>query len=134
MCSSDLEAVTAMAGLLFGDARKIGANIKFEDRWVRRMFGRPVRRWVWDTMQAAHVLDNRPGITSLKFQAFVRLGQGDYDSVVSPFLKADGGNQRNRIREADLDKLLLYNGMDAVCTWEVAKQQRKEMMCEANIH
>jgi len=107
--------------------RKIGANIKFEERWTRREFGRGVRGWLWDTMQAAHVLDNRSGINGLKFQSFVRLGQGPYDTTVSPFLKADNSNAANRIGEVELSTLLLYNGMDARLTWELAQLQMKEM-------
>jgi hypothetical protein len=78
-------------------------------------------------MQAAHVLDNRHGITSVKFQAFVRLGVSLWDKDVSPFLEVDGGNQPNRIREVDLRQLLVYNGMDALLEYKLAEIMMKEL-------
>jgi len=121
------EAIGATGKLLRSDVPKIAANIKFEDRWTWKEFGHGVRNWRWDTMVAAHVLDNRPGITSLKFQSFVRLGQGSYDNTVGPYLKADGSNEENRMREVELGELLKYNAMDALLTYQIAMQQMKEM-------
>jgi hypothetical protein len=121
------EAVEAMGKLLRSDHPKIGANIKFEERWTRRVFGHGVRNWVWDTVQAAHVLDNRRGVSGLKFQSFVLLGQEPYDRSIESLLEAVGGNDKNQISKADWDDLLLYNGMDSLLTYEVAKKQRKEM-------
>lgn len=121
------KAVEAMRELLWSAVPKMGWNIKFEERWTRRAFGRGVRNWLWDGMQAAHVQDNRKEITSLKFQAFVRLGLGSYDTRVSPYLRADSSNERNRIKEIDLGDLLQYGGLDALCTALVCKQQMKEM-------
>jgi len=120
-------AVGAMGRLLHGDCPKWGWNIKFEERWTRRAFGQGVRRWEWDGMQAAHALDNRPKITSCKFQAFVRLGIDPWDSAVRPLLEARRSNERNRIGEADMEQLLMYNGMDALCEWWLCDLQRREM-------
>ena len=106
---------------------KIAANIKFEERWSRAVFKTPVRNWCWDTMLAAHVLDNRRGICGLKFQAFVKLGQEGYDDAVAPYLEAPSSNATNRIRQVDWRDLLKYNGMDACLTWHLAKKQREEM-------
>jgi DNA polymerase len=107
--------------------KKIGQNIKFEDRWCRRVFNHPVSGWVWDTMQATHVLDNRQGITSLKFQSFVRLGERNYEEQVKPFLEAEGSYTSNRIDEVPIEDLLLYNGLDALLTFKIAEIQKKEM-------
>lgn len=91
-------------------------------------FGHPVSRWVWDTVLAAHVLDNRQGIAGLKFQSFVTLGVPAYDESISEFLKASGNSRLNLVRqEVDLRQLLTYGGMDALATILVAREQRKAM-------
>ncbi len=104
---------------------KIASNIKFEDRWTRVKMGHPVKDWCWDTMIAAHVLDNSPGVTSLKFQSFVLLGAESYNDHIEPFLKPKGKNRFNRIHEIDLRDLLLYNGLDSLHAFHVAQKQMK---------
>jgi len=113
--------------LLKSRAPKIAHNMKFEERWTRAEFGHGVRNWKWDSMQAAHVLDNRWGVTSLGFQAFTRLGVGAYDEHLKPYLSAVGPGKPNRVREVGLTELLLYGGMDAVLTYELAQLQMKEL-------
>ena len=56
---------------------KVAHNMKFEETWSRVRLRQPVKNWIWDTMLAAHLLDNRTGITSLKFQTFVAFGVAD---------------------------------------------------------
>lgn len=107
------------------DVPKIAANIKFEDRWTRAILGHPVRNWWWDSMQAAHWIDNRTGITSLKFQAFVLLGQPPYDDHLRGLLKTKGGSTANQIDQIDIMDLLLYNGLDALLEVQVTHAQRK---------
>lgn len=107
-------AVRAMKELLTSDIPKVGFNVKFEECWTRRALGIRVCNWVFDGMLAAHVIDNRPGTKSLKFQAFVRMGADSYDDEIKPYLMADDGNQRNRITELSLSKLLLYCGVDSL--------------------
>jgi len=75
----------ATGSLLRSEVRKIGSNIKFEERWTKAEFGYGVRSWDHDCMQAAHVLDNRQGITSAKFQAYVRLGFPSWDERIGPY-------------------------------------------------
>lgn len=111
---------------------KIAANMKFEDNWLHFLHGIRVNPWAFDTMIAAHILDNRPGITGLKFQSYVHFGVADYESDVSPYLKAETTNALNRIDEAVADpelfrKLLLYNGIDALMTYRLAQVQMAEM-------
>ena len=122
------EAREVTVAFLRSPVPKVAHNMKFDDRWSRRVLGIPVRNWRWCSMQAAHVLDNRRGICGLKFQAFVRLGQESYDERVAPSLKG-GSNAPNRIRAVDVRDLLLYNGMDALCTILVAQKQMEEMRC-----
>ena len=120
-------AVDAMRALLMSPLPKIAANIKFEQRWSLAKLGCRVTRWVWDTMQQAHVCDNRPGITSVAFQSLVRLGIPSYDSHIKPFLRSKGANIPNQIEEIELRDLLKYNGYDAVCEYFVAKSQVAEL-------
>jgi len=116
----------AVVRFLRSSVPKIAHNMKHEDRWSRAVLKTPVRRWHWCTMQTAHVLDNRRGISGLKFQAFVRLGQGVYDEQMSTYL--DGGpNTPNKIRRADVRDLLLYNGLDSLLTWHLYSKQVEDL-------
>jgi uracil-DNA glycosylase family 4 len=115
-----------MSKVLFqSELPKYGWNCKFESRWIKRVLGCWVRNWQWDGMLTAHAIDSRKRTKSLKFQAFVHLGQEDYDSSIKPYLQSDNSNTSNRIREANLSSVLLYNGMDALLTWLLAKKQMK---------
>ncbi len=108
--------------------KKMGSNIKFEERWCIAKLGHPVVNWVWDTMLAAHILDNREGgITGLKFQGYIHLGVADYNTHISPLLESVGGSRFNRIHEIPTNDLLLYNGIDSLNTYRVGMQQMKEM-------
>ena len=108
------------------NTRKIASNCKMEERWTRKIFGHGVNNWGWDTMLAAHCLDNRRGICSLKFQALVKLGVSIYNKNVEPFLKSHKGHY-NRIHEVDSTSLLTYGGMDAILERYLARVQREEM-------
>ncbi len=111
--------------LLKSKIPKIASNLKFEDRWTRTILGHPVRNWRWDTMIAAHVLDNSPMVTGLKFQSFALLGAKPYDDHITPFLKSTKNSRFNRIQEIDLKDLLLYNGLDSLLEYKVAMKQMK---------
>lgn len=110
---------------------KVGHNIKYEDMWSKVYFDQSVEGWYWDTMLMSHVLDNRDGITSLKFQTYINFGIIDYASEIEPYLKADdskNGNAFNSVmqllsNENWKDKLLKYCGFDAVYTYRLWKIQ-----------
>ncbi len=118
---------------------KMAHNIKYEDTWTAIRLRIQILNWEWDSMQAAHVLDNRPGITNLKFQVYAQFGVIDYASEVAPYLKAfkaeeklHGGNAINRIQElldqpGGPEKLLTYCGWDAVWEYRLAMKQIKEL-------
>lgn len=108
-------------------SQKISSNLKMEERWTLKTFGKGVRNWGWDTMLAAHCLDNRPGICSLKFQALVRLGVPSFNETTEPYLASAKGSPYNRIDEIYPPALLLYNGMDARLEYELAMVQMKDM-------
>lgn len=109
--------------------KKIGANIKFEHRWTRKHLGINVRNWDIDVVLTSHTLDNRSGINSVEFQAYVRLGQPEWASVVHPYLTGgDSGQSENRIKEVNMEDLLLYCGMDSLVEWKLAEVMRKELV------
>ena len=105
---------------------KIATNMKFEHRWTQEKMGTTVQNWVWDTMLASHVQDCRREVNSVKFQAYLRYGIGDYNSHIHKYLTAKGSNECNNIRELDVGDLLLYNGMDSILEYHVAVDQMRE--------
>lgn len=109
------------------ELKKVAQNMKFEERWTRAKLGHPVVGWEWDTMLATHILDNRGGVTGLKFQSYVQFGIGDYDSSIRPFLESPTTNGLNHIRQAPLQELLTYNGMDAILEYKLAERQRENL-------
>jgi len=117
----------AMRSYLRCPRPKIASNLKFEERWSRTKLNTRVRNWYWDTMQAAHVLDFRRGITSIKFQAFVLLGVGQYNDTIKPYIESKGTSHLNRMAHAPLNELLVYNGLDSLLEYRVAKIQVNAM-------
>lgn len=116
----------AMRKLLHSGIPMRASNMKFEERWTAKEFGKGPAKWDYDTMVGAHLLDCREGITSIKFQVFVRLGVSPYDETVGPFLKSKkgGGMDPNRIKEVPIRDLLLYNGMDSIVEYKVTDIQK----------
>lgn len=106
-------------------------NAMFELRWSHAR-GMRVKNLAWDSMQAAHVLDNRTGICSLKFQSLVHFGVPPYDDHVKPYLSSPDGNTRNKIRKVDRRDLLLYCGLDSLLEHMLARKQRKELGYDAH--
>lgn len=121
------EAAIATQEFLRSTTPKIACNLKFEDGWTRAKLGHSVRAWAWDTLQGAHVLDCRQGVSSIKFQSFVRLGAGSYDDKVKPFLVAKDSTSVNRIRDCHITDLLLYNALDSLYEYKVAEIQAREL-------
>lgn len=106
---------------------KIASNAKFEERWSRRKLGHGVKGWHHDTMLAAHVIDNRAGISSIKFQTFIHFGIGDYSTAIKPYLESDkraGANAMNQIDKAPVRDLLMYGGLDSLLEYMVAEKQK----------
>jgi DNA polymerase len=124
------EFIPRLGKILFSKRlKKVASNLKFEERWTLKMFGRGVIGWHWDTMLAAHVLDNRSGITSIKFQSFVRLGVGGWEDGVAKYLKAEDANSLNKVHLISRDDLLIYNGLDSLLEFKVMELQKEEMGC-----
>ena len=114
-------AKRAAQEILFGNQPKVAHNMKFETKWTSRQLGGWVNNLVLDTMVAVHTMNNQPMTKSLKFQAFVQLGVDRYDDHLKAYMGSDSGNSRNRLREVSLDKLLLYNGLDALYTMQLGR-------------
>jgi uracil-DNA glycosylase family 4 len=117
------EAIEATRELLHSPLPKIACNLKFEDRWTRKHLGKRVRNWYWDTMLAAHVIDQRPRVSSIKFQSFVLLGAPSYDEHIGKYLAGDKDKESNNIHLIDRKELLTYNAMDAILEYKVAMKQ-----------
>lgn len=121
--------------------KKVGSNIQFEERWTVKFLKTRVKGW-WsgkadsaDTMLAAHALENGSKtrrITGIKFQAFAHLGIDEWDSHVKPYLQSGekSGNAPNRIRECDLQDLLLYCALDSLYELQVHYKQQKLLLEE----
>ena len=115
---------------------KIAQNMKYEHTWSMVRLQTEVQNWVWDTMLASHIFDNRVGVTSLKFQVYVQFGIVDYESEVASYLQAidnKDGNALNRIQQLLLkpmgrNKLLKYCGYDSVYELRLAHKQRSDTL------
>jgi len=102
---------------------KIAHNFSFEEKWTRKILGTRIGGNRWCTENGAHVLDARQYFTGLKFQTFINFGIEGYDKELDP-LKKGGTWPYNRMQEAPLEKLLLYNGGDALFTYWLWKKQK----------
>lgn len=110
--------------------KKIAQNMKYEHTWSKEILNTTVKNWWWDTMLMTHILDNRPGITGLKFQVYVQFGVIDYNSAVEKALKAPESNDLNTLpqfisKPKNREALLKYDGWDGVLTYRLAILQEK---------
>jgi len=111
---------------------KTAHHIKFEENWSRAKVGlEGVVNWKWCSMEGAHILDNREGITGLKFQTYIRFGIPDYSSAVDKFLTHDdeddsGSNAMNNITNADPREAMIYCGLDCIYQRRLALDQMIE--------
>lgn len=111
---------------------KIASNMKYEHSWTKTKLKIVVSPWVRDTMIVAHIHDNRPGVTGLKFQVYVQFGVVDYASEVAPYLQSVDSTDANSVNKIfDLLKrpggkrsLLTYCGYDSVYEYRLAQKQR----------
>lgn len=116
----------AIRAFLTSPARKIAANMKFEDRWSRQIFRVSVTNWQWDTMLASHWENPAPATKGHKLMAFARLGVPYYASAIEGFFDAKKNSQPNNIFHAPIRPLLTYNAMDAVTELLLASIQMVE--------
>jgi len=129
------DAVEATKALLRTDIPKIAANAKFETRWTRKHSGFWASNWAWDTMLAAHIGDQRPMLTGLCTQAYLRMGIAPWDAGTSNWFSRRSRNDAisetravNNITNAPADKILRYVGLDATIEFWLADVQTREML------
>jgi len=97
------------------EIKKIAHNWKFESLWSKKMFHvKP--KCHFDTMMAAHILDNRSAYSGLKFQTYINFGVRPYDDSIAQFLKSKNG-EFNTVEKAPFKDLLTYNGLDCIFTF-----------------
>lgn len=120
------KAIEAVREFLKSPVPKVGANVKFEARFTRAELGFWPRGWLWDLVLMAHVMDNRAGICSVKFQSFVRQGTDAWDEEIGPYLKAKRANDENTIRQFPLAKVLKYCALDSLHEWDTSASQAAE--------
>jgi len=138
MWPKDSENLHHIIKLLRSHKKKIASNMKFEHTWTYNVLGFEIVDWLWDTMLGAHVLDNRPKISSIKFLGYVHFGLSGYNDEVEQYLKTDkkkGANAVNRIDEllknpTDTRKLLTYCGIDSLLEFREAMLQRQVLVAE----
>lgn len=120
------------------EIKKMAHNMKFEDTWSRERLKTEVQGWHWDSMLAAHILDNRTSTNSLKFQTYVQFGVIDYASEISPYLKGvgEGSNSLNLVLEliqthSGRQQLLKYCALDSIFQYRLSiLQQQKIPGCQ----
>jgi uracil-DNA glycosylase family 4 len=113
---------------------KMAHNMKFEHSWTYHRLGVEIKNWQWDSMIAAHMLDNRSGVTGLKFQTYANFGVVDYSSEITPYLRKreEGGNGMNGIyelleEEGGKEKLLKYCALDSHYQYMLSRIQMAQL-------
>lgn len=102
-------------------------NGKFELAWSKWVGKFQVGNFYFDPMIGAHILDNRSGITGLKFLSYVYFGVADYSSHVKEYLEADSSYEENKIETAPEYTILLYGAMDSLLTQRIAMKFMKKL-------
>jgi DNA polymerase len=111
--------------------KKMAHNLKFEENWSFGILKTRVRGWDWDSMLAAHILDNRSGVTGLKFQTYVNFGIIDYSSHLERWLGTEGksANEINKAQEffstsTGRLELMKYCALDTIYQYRLANKQK----------
>ena len=95
--------------------KKIAHNMKYEDTWTNVKLGHGVDGWDFDPMIASHILDNRGGISGLKFQSYAKLGVIGYDDSVSSYIKSSANDKKlygaNAFNQLKKIKNKYFNGL-----------------------
>ncbi len=121
------EAIEAIRDLTRSDIPLIASNLRYEERWFRKAFGKGVKNWGFDTVLGAHWRRCIGGICSLKFQSFVLLGVEDYNSHLEKYMEGKdpkNSNSPNRLREVEPEVLMKYCALDSLYTAMIAQTQQ----------
>jgi hypothetical protein len=116
--------------------RKIGANIKFEERWSLVYFKQPVNNWYWDVDVVAHIQDMTPGNSGLKHLGCVHFGIAGYDKDVDAHIgdRKNGIYALNTLNRLDPSILLRYNAIDSILTLKTMYAQKQDLGIDDNWH
>lgn len=115
--------------------KKVAHNLKYEQTWTQCCLKTDVENWYWDTMLQAHILDNRPDITGLKFQTYINFGIGDYSSEIEPVLQGEDSKNCNSLNKLELYmkspenalKIMQYCALDSIFTYRLMLLQQKQI-------
>jgi uracil-DNA glycosylase family 4 len=117
--------------LLNKEQIKIAHNKKMEALWTKVLLKYWPKIQV-DTMLNARAIHNGKKV-NLKFLTYSKFGI-TYADEIEPFLESDtkerelyGANAFNRIKQAPLDKLLLYGALDSLFTHKIYELQQSEL-------
>ena len=109
---------------------KVAQHIKFEHGWTLHKYKVHVKGWAHDTLYWTHILDNRTGVTGLKFQAYVCFGIDSYDDDVEKYIKAKTSNSLNKMikfvsTKRGKDACLRYCALDSILELRLAELQKE---------
>ena len=117
---------------MLSKVKKIAHNLQYENSSQKILNGYWVNNWHWDTMLSAHVLQNTKP-TGLKYCTYAEFGEVGYDTSCEEFIKASkeevdkyGCNAINRIAEAPIEELLMYNAEDSLFTYWLFEAHRNK--------
>jgi len=99
---------------------KMAHNHKFEYVWAHEILGVDSGPWTWDSLVAAHILDNRRKFSGLKFQTYINFGVYPYDNKVERYIR---GFPFNKMEKCPLPDLLFYGGLDALFGYRLESVQ-----------
>lgn len=142
LCVPTVEETWPAVASILRDTRigKCAHNMKFEDLWTRirgypELNGFRVQNWEWDSMLAAHVLDNRPQYVGLKFQTYINFGVLGYDDDVAPYIRTvrKGANSLNNIDDAPKRQLFLYCAYDSLFEYLLMEKQKPEILNDSGL-
>ena len=112
---------------LLSDSKKICHNLKFEDRYIRGVYGIHMNNPYLCTMIYSHIENNQTKVAGLKFQSFVKFGVGTYGDEAKKYFKSETSNSENLIKLCNVEQMLMYNGIDAACTYRLGMLYKKQM-------
>lgn len=110
--------------------RKTVHNVSLEYNYDANILGIDVPNY-FDTMVAAHQENTAPGTKSLKYQLSMKFGIEEYDAEVHPYLVPNSILEYNRIEELPINKVLHYNGIDALGGYWLYQQLWNKFRCDS---
>ena len=120
---------------------KISHNMAYEYQAGHVMFGYTTENFIWDSMLAAHVLDNRSNITGLKIQTYMRFGICGYDAKADQYIKASkedvklyGTNAFNNMDKMDIADMCMYCAKDSHFTYHLYDWQQKQIYGDKHLN